>query len=159
MQTWHLIHNTPFVWCTSLFPFTKLECNTALSVCVCVSVNLSEEGGHPDGSPLLRISDKQGGHGGKKARVGLYQEGGHEDEYSGGGQQRTVMIIRAPSGYADEATHVAFSEKKRGKSSGASSGATPSGAGRSIYQDVNESYAFSFYDDNDDEHPSMSVSL
>jgi ankyrin repeat protein len=118
--------------------------------------DIIEEGGHPDGSPLLRISDKQGGHGGKKARVGLYQEGGHEDEYSGGGQQRTVMIIRAPSGYADEATHVAFSEKKRGKSSGASSGATPSGAGRSIYQDVNESYAFSFYDDNDDERPYMS---
>jgi ankyrin repeat protein len=121
--------------------------------------DIIEEGGHPDGSPLLRISDKQGGHGGKKARVSLYQEGGHEDEYSGGSQQRTVMIIRAPSGFADEATHVAFSEKKRGKSSGASSGATPSGAGRSVYQDVNESYAFSFYDDNDDEHSYMSVSL
>ena len=133
------------------FTRTKHTHTTSLSVCV----SISEEGGHPDGSPLLRFSEKQTqGHGGKKALVSLYAEGsGHDEEYSGG-QQRTVMIIRAPFGFAD---HVSFTEKKRGKSrGGASSGATPSGAGPGMYQDLNESYAFSFCDDDDDHYTSVS---
>ena len=133
-------------------PSTHTHTHTT-SPSVCVSI--SEEGGHPDGSPLLRFSEKQThGHGGKKALVSLYAEGsGHDEEYSGG-QQRTVMIIRAPSGFAD---HVSFTEKKRGKSrGGASSGATPSSAGPGMYQDLNESYAFSFCDDDDDHYTSVS---
>ena len=110
------------------------------------SFSLSDEGGHPDGSPLLRLTNKQGGRIGKKHHhSSVYQEGGGHEDYEGVGHgssgTKTVMLICTPSGYGEDSTGTALMGKKEktGRGSGASFG------GADIYQDYNHTYSFSVH--------------
>ena len=132
----------------------------------------SEEGGHPDGSPLLRLTDKQ--HATKKSRASaavLYHETpeeGSTGDYYGGGQHgnRTFMIFsRSPSAYGEGSSTSAHKTESavflgtRGKKAGAggaAGGLAASSSSAGIYQDYGQAYAFPLYDDD----PSyMSVSV
>ena len=100
----------------------------------------------------------------------VYQEAsdeGSSGDYYGGGQHgnRTFMIIaqRSPTGYGEGSSGGASrkAELKRGKSTGGGASSSSSGGGGSsigagIYQDYDQSYGFSHYDDQ--EYPYMSVS-